>query len=399
MQGTYDLPLVALSIAIATLAAFVAIEFAGRMAERSAERGRWLAAGALAMGSGIWSMHFVGMSAFELPVAITYDLALTALTWVAAVAVSALALHLVGRGGLSVARVAGGAVAMGAGICVMHYGGMWAMRMDPGIGYDPVWFGISVAIAVGASAAALLIVSALKVVRSWRDVGLRVVAAVVMGFAVAGMHYSGMAAAQFAPGAFCAPGNALAGDWMTTPTAIAALVGLAIAIYFAIDDAREVVQARRAAREADARVAQLAFTDRETGLANRPRLAQVVADALRRADAPFCVYGLRVAGGGDERAALRAVAQALGAAAGPDAVLARVAGDQLMLMVSGDVRDASRIAMPALRRAEVVAESYGAELAFGLARSVEDGTTAQMLLLRATARHDDLALLESTAAA
>lgn len=399
MQGTYDTTLVLLSIAIAMLAAFVAIEFAGRMTERVAERRRWLFAGALAMGSGIWSMHFVGMSAFELPVEITYDLVITALTWVAAVAVSALALYLVGRGGLTPVRVVSGALAMGAGICVMHYGGMWAMRMDPGIGYDPLWFGISVAIAVGASAAALVIVAELKIVRSWRDVGLRVVAAMVMGLAVAGMHYSGMAAARFDPGAFCAPGNALAGDWMTAPTVVATLVGLAIAIVFTIGDAREVKRVRRAMREAEQRVTQLAFTDRDTGLINRPRLVQVVTDALRQPGYTFCLYGLRVSADGNTRDTLLEVARSLAVVVDNDSTLARVGSEQLMLMVPGDRAEADSRCARALRQAEAVARAHRAELVVSVAQAHRDGATAQMLILHASARQAASGPYEASAAA
>jgi NO-binding membrane sensor protein with MHYT domain len=173
MQGSHDWSLVMSSMVVAVLASFVAIEFAGRMREQSTRWVAWLAAGAVSMGSGVWSMHFVGMSDFQLPIAITYDLALTFLTWLAAVAVSGLALFLVARARLTAVNVLLGAIAMGAGICAMRHGGMWAMRMTPGIGYDPVWPGLSITVAVGASAAALLIVSRMRSVRSWRDIGLR----------------------------------------------------------------------------------------------------------------------------------------------------------------------------------------------------------------------------------
>lgn len=173
MQGTYDPSLVVLSILIAALASYVAIEFAGRIFARHDQRGRWLTAGAVAMGSGIWAMHFVGMAAFTLPIPVSYDLGITVGSWLAAVAVSGLALHLVSRGPLSAGTVTLGALAMGAGVCIMHYAGMGAMRMDPGLGYDLPWFIASVLIAVGASAAALVIVARLRTVRSWRDVGLR----------------------------------------------------------------------------------------------------------------------------------------------------------------------------------------------------------------------------------
>ena len=147
MQGSHDFGLVVLSYVIASLAGFVAIEFASRMRVHGANRVPWLIGGALAMGTGIWSMHFVGMTAFSLPVPISYDTGITLLSWVAAVAVSALALYLVGYGQLKHWTLVVGALVMGAGICVMHYSGMWAMRMDPGIVYRPGLFAASAAIA------------------------------------------------------------------------------------------------------------------------------------------------------------------------------------------------------------------------------------------------------------
>ena len=404
MQGIYSAPLVALSLVIAALASFVALEFAGRLFERRDEATArwlgWLAGGAFAMGSGIWSMHFVGMAAFSLPVAISYDLALTVVSWLAAVAVSALALFIVARRTLSAATVALGAVAMGAGICVMHYLGMGAMRMNPGIGYDPVWFGLSVLIAVGASAAALLIVSALRLVRTWRDVALRAGASLVMGLAVAGMHYSGMAAARFDADAFCASGNLLRGDWLATPIAVASVLGLGLALVFTVKDARAILRARREARALAERVTTLAFTDRETGLANRPRLSQLVTDALTAGVAPLCLLSLRLrALDGATRADVPAAAGALLSALPAGWTLARTSPDQFMVLVAH-----ARAVDVAIRAqaawASVVSRLHarGMALQFGLAESPRDGHTAQMLLFRASARAVPLEFLLASAA-
>ncbi len=386
MQGVWNPTLVALSLLIAALASYVAIEFAGRMFERREHWWRWLAGGALAMGSGIWAMHFVGMAALSLPIQLSFDLGITLFSWVAAVAVSALALAIIGRGELNAGKVLLGALAMGAGICAMHYSGMGAMRLSPGIGYDPFWFAVSVLIAVGASAAALVIVAALRVVRSWRDVGMRVGAALVMGLAVAGMHYSGMAAAEFDPNAFCASGNALGGDWMAMPTVAASLLGLGLAILFTVADARAVLSARREARELESRVASLAFTDRETGLANRPRLSQRVVEQLALGR-PFCLFSVRAERVGSGALPMRELAQALIEATPHEVELARTSTDQLMLLVP------DTHAQAALARVgsawPTVADRFarrGIRLRFGQAEAPRDGGTAQMLMFRAASR-------------
>lgn len=388
MQGIYDPTLVALSIGIAALAAYVAIEFAGRIFERKEQWLRWLVAGALAMGSGIWAMHFVGMAAFTLPIPVSYDLGITVFSWLAAVAVSALALFLISRRALSVGTVTLGALAMGAGICVMHYAGMGAMRMDPGLGYDPLWFGISVLIAVGASAAALVIVAALRTVRSWRDVGLRAGAAAIMGLAVAGMHYSGMAAVQFDPNAFCAPGNLLDGGSIATPTVLASLLGLGFALFFTLSDARAVLQSKRQARAEAERLNQLAFMDRETGLVNRPRFGQFVVEALR-ADPRLALVSVRVldAAGNEARERVAEVAAVLAPLQSQGYTLARTSPDQLMVLVPAlSAADVARRLLPGWRKATDALAARGLQVAYGTAESPADGDNAQALMLRAAAR-------------
>ncbi|MFC4820013.1 MHYT domain-containing protein [Dokdonella ginsengisoli] len=387
MQGSHDLELVALSYLIASLAGFVAIEFASRMRARSANRFAWLVGGALAMGTGIWSMHFVGMTAFSLPVPISYDSGITALSWVAAVAVSAFALYLVGYGQLRHWTLAVGALVMGAGICVMHYSGMWAMRMDPGIAYQPALFAASAGIAVAASGAALLIIAYLKEVRSWRDVAMRVGAALIMGVAVTGMHYTGMAAAEFADGAFCFTGNQLQASELPIPTTLGTLLILGFGIAFTVIDAREVAAARRAVRERDTRVRELAFVDRETGLPNRARLSQLIVERIRsRGTDGFALVTFRVEGrngrtpNGETMTWMRErIAQAL-----PGAIIARTQPEHLVVMLNGRVDDVAQACAPlvdVLRREFAAQGRY--QLVTNSAHCPSDGDNAQWLLLRA----------------
>jgi NO-binding membrane sensor protein with MHYT domain len=225
MEQHYDLTLVAYSLVIATLTGYCGIEMTARVRGADPERkARWITVGALAFGTGVWAMHFMGMAALMLPVPVSFDLPLTLASWLVAVAVSAIGFYVI-RHGVRLWSWLLASVLMATGVCLMHYGGMAAMRMTPGIVYRPGWFWASVAIAFVASAAALLIMTWLRDSRRWTGVALRLGAALVMGVAVTGMHYTGMAAAVFGPGAYCAPGNLLAGDW-----AILGLVIVATAV-------------------------------------------------------------------------------------------------------------------------------------------------------------------------
>src|SRR5437879_3179466 len=155
------------------------------------------------MGTGIWSMHFVGMLAFSLPIALGYTKLLTFLSWVAAVFVSAIALAIASLGSLSIKRLAAGSLAMGAGICCMHYIGMTALDMAPAIVWSKTLVAASAGIAVTASAAALLIFFWLRKVSSRRGLIYQATAALVMGVAISGMHYTAMVAVSFPYGTVC----------------------------------------------------------------------------------------------------------------------------------------------------------------------------------------------------
>src|SRR5215467_4932133 len=150
MHSTYNPWLVLFSLVVATLASYTALDIAGRISLLSHQRFRhaWLAGGATAMGVGIWSMHFIGMLAFSLPIPLGYDLTITGCSLGIAILVSYFALHVVTRPTLSLRRLAAGGVLMGLGIACMHYTGMAAMRMQPGIHYDPVLFALSIVIAI-----------------------------------------------------------------------------------------------------------------------------------------------------------------------------------------------------------------------------------------------------------
>ncbi len=205
MEGSYDPLRVILSVVIAVLAAHLALDLGTRVTAARGHRASraWLAAGAIAMGSGVWSMHFVGMLAFTLPVPFSFDPYITLSSIVIAIVVSGFALHVVSIGPLSRYRLCLAGLLMGIGIASMHYVGMAAMRMRPAIRYDPLLFTLSIGVAVLASMVALWIGARLSGTSVAHRAGKKLGAALLMGLAISGMHYIGMAAAQFAPGSVC----------------------------------------------------------------------------------------------------------------------------------------------------------------------------------------------------
>lgn len=239
LHGSYNAWLVLASLLIAMLASYTALDMAGRV---NASRGHaarwWLAGGSIAMGIGIWSMHFVGMLALSLPMPMAYDPAITFASLLIGIASSAFALWMVCQKQLTWLRLVMGALLMGAGVCAMHYTGMAAMRMSPPIHYIPSLFALSVLIAVAASGAALWIAFHLR--RHSAHVRLlRAGAAVVMGVAIAGMHYTGMAAAQFSKNSVCVmSGSQASAAWMAPLLIVVALAVLSIALITSILDFR-----------------------------------------------------------------------------------------------------------------------------------------------------------------
>ena len=199
LPHAYSAPLVVLSMAVAILASYSALDLAGRT---SASEGRvrfiWIGAGAFALGLGIWSMHYVGMLAFTLPVRVLYDFPTVLLSLLAAVLASAVALLFVSRAQLNNRSVVASSVIMGAGIAAMHYIGMAAMRLPAICRYDLRIVAASILIAIVVSVAALLITFRLRTANREFS-GAKIGAALVMGFAIASMHYTGMAAVSFVP--------------------------------------------------------------------------------------------------------------------------------------------------------------------------------------------------------
>ncbi len=197
--GSYNYALVALSVLIAIFASYAALDLAGRVTATSGwTRAIWLLGGAGAMGTGIWSMHYIGMLAFILPIPVAYHWPTVLLSLLAAILASVVALGVVSRQKMGASRAVAGSVLMGAGIASMHYIGMAAMRLPAVCQFNPSLVVMSVVFAVLISFAALWIAFHFRDEKT--GIGREKLAgAVVMGAAIPVMHYTGMAAASFTP--------------------------------------------------------------------------------------------------------------------------------------------------------------------------------------------------------
>ncbi len=197
--GSYNYSLVALSVLIAILASYSALDLAGRVTSaRGGARLLWLSGGAIAMGIGIWSMHYVGMLAFRLPMPVLYDWPTVLLSLMAAILASAIALFVVSREKMGLFSALIGSILMGIGIAAMHYIGMAAMRMTAMCHYSGPLVILSVGLAIAISFVALWLTFHFR-----KDAAVwslrKMIAASVMGAAIPVMHYTGMAAATFTP--------------------------------------------------------------------------------------------------------------------------------------------------------------------------------------------------------
>ena len=241
MDATYNLWLVSLSVVIAIIASYTALDLAARV---TAAKGRavtyWLIGGAFSMGIGIWSMHFIGMLAFHLPVPLSYDIPLTLGSLIPAVASSWLALLVIRRGSMKGGMLFLSAALMGGGISAMHYTGMAAMKMSPPLRYDPVLFTLSILLAMGISLIALKLAFRFRPSTStagviWQKLG----SAVVMGAAIPIMHYTGMAAVILAPNSFCiATPHGIDPTWLAILVGISSFMILSLTILVSVFDAR-----------------------------------------------------------------------------------------------------------------------------------------------------------------
>jgi len=221
---SYDTWLVLLSCLVAIFASYTAFHLVTRVsaAPTRPAKAAWLVTGAVTMGGGIWSMHFIAMLAVSLPAAMRYDVMLTGLSVVFAIIASGIAFYVVSTGVRTRARLFGGGIVLGAGIGAMHYTGMAALHMAATIRYDPLLFATSVLVAVSLSTVALrLLYHSAESSRLPKHL-LKAVSGCVMGLSVAAVHYTAMTATYFLP-----TGSQPAAGFELDPPLIAGIIAAA----------------------------------------------------------------------------------------------------------------------------------------------------------------------------
>ncbi|ELR3916984.1 EAL domain-containing protein [Salmonella enterica] len=282
----YNHILVAVSFAVAIFASYTALNMAGRVAGSARSNARiWLMGGGFALGVGIWAMHFVGMLAMDHAMNMRFDPFLTGLSMLIAIGSSLFALWLVSAEKLRLRRLLPGALVMGLGISAMHYTGMAALQFASIIVWNSAWVALSIIIALLASCGALWLTFRLR--HEGTDVALRRAgAAVLMGIAIAGMHYAGMKAAHF-PQNWPMEHRGVDSNWLAVLVSVVALTILGITLLVSLFDAR--LQARTALlasslAQANQELAQLALHDTLTRLPNRVLLEDRLKQAISKAN-------------------------------------------------------------------------------------------------------------------
>lgn len=409
MQSSYNFWLVAISFVVAILASYTALDLTGRIFLLASARLRhaWRLGGAAALGVGIWSMHFIAMLAFSLPIPLGYDFATTAYSLGLAIGASYLALVMTTQAQLTPLRLVAGGVLMGFGIAGMHYTGMAALQMAPDIHYRPAWLAGSLAIASGASTAALWLARALSNGDERHVMRKRFIAALVMGVAISGMHYAGMAAAEFPSGAVCGAARGVNAAWLATSVILFTFAILIVTLLLSRFDARTSFLAG-AVSTLNGQVARLATLDTLTGLPNRSTLTERIESAIlgaRRQRSLFAILFMDLDGfktindslghlAGDE--VLSAFAQRLLLCVRATDTVARLGGDEFVVLSENlasreEARTMAEVVLDRMRQG-VWTDSQPLQVmpSIGIALYPHDGDTVGTLL-----KHADAAMYEA----
>ena len=408
MNSSYNLVLVALSLLVAVVASYVALDLAGRLADpfHEGRRARWLVGGAVSLGVGIWAMHFIGMLAYELPIEIGYNLWTTAFSLLVAIGVSVFALRVISSKVLSLQRLVVGGVLMGLGISSMHYTGMAAMEMSPAIDYDPPRFALSIVIAIAASIAALWIAHWLRSEDMAGVVRKRIGASVIMGIAICGMHYTGMWAAHIAANAICLSANGLDTKWLALTLTMFTLTLLAATLALSMVERRYLSQTAEMSSSLSVlnrQLQRLATIDPLTELPNRVTLSHRLERAIVRAQRTGRIFAVlymdldgfktindslgHAAGDG----VLKAFAQRLRQSVRRYGTIARVGGDEFVVLLEqlSVPQDASAIAALIITQMEDNLLVDGVPMrvtpSIGIALHPRDGENVDELLRNADA--------------
>lgn len=405
LVSQYDYILVVVSFVVAILASYTALNMAGRVSTSTGTSSWvWLSGGGVAMGIGVWAMHFIGMLAMNMSMNMHYEPLLTVLSMVIAIGSSLFALWLVSVPELHLRRLLPGSIVMGLGIAAMHYTGMAALQVSPAIIWRMGWVAVSVIIALVASFAALWLTFRLR--HEGAQVALmRFGAAILMGVAIAGMHYTGMAAAQIPLQHSMAGHHGFNSNWLAILVSMMAFSVLGITLLVSMFDAR--LQARTSLlatslAAANRELARLALHDTLTRLPNRVLLADRLEQAVNKAKREGSFFALMFmdldgfktvndAWGHDVGDKLLvAVTDRLTQQLKGQYTLARIGGDEFVLLAEVDAPDdAAAIASSLVR---VIDKPFNIDpydvmvtLSVGIALYPHDGKNERELMFNADA--------------
>lgn len=405
LAGSYHTGFVLLSVLVAMLASYTALNLTGRVTETKGSASLlWRAGGAVAMGGGIWSMHFIGMLAYSLPIRMSYDLSITVLSLLVAIGVSAFALSIVARETVSRTHFLIGGLLMGLGISAMHYTGMHAMQMNPSIDYDMAWVAASIVIAIIASIVALWLAFTLRADQSIMGHIKKAGAAVIMGLAIIIMHYTGMEAARFGMGSICMATGGIDNDWLGVLVGMAALSLLTITLLLSVVDSR--LAARTASlvhslKHANRKLHHLALHGSLTRLPNRSLLEDRIEQAIcagERGGKRFALMFLDLdrfktindsLGHHYGDKLLQAVAIRLTGCLRAEDTVARLGGDEFVVLL-GEVAGPTAAANIAQKLLDTLAlpivieeQQQSVSVSIGISMFPDDGTTLRELMSNA----------------
>lgn len=424
LDCTHNPLLVLVAYLVACAASFATLDMAERVAhadDPSSQRlWRWI--GATCLAGGIWAMHFIGMLAFQAPIEIQYDLPITLFSLLIALLASWLAMYTLSHAQPSLVLYLKTALLIGLGIAGMHYVGMAAMQSRANAYYEPSLFALSIAIAIGASFAALWVAGYLREGSGMAHQLLKYSAALILGAGIFSMHFTGMAALQLV----LPEGNLPATPVDTSQLQLGLTVALIILLILSSAISAALFDKKLQNKENDLRrvnallsqldqarmaLQQVANYDALTNLINRRGFNQIFAEKLSQKTTEggmLAVMFLDIdhfkrindsLGHDAGDALLKVIANHIkGSVRSHEDVVARFGGDEFCILISLRDRDEARnMAQRIMAKMKEPIELAGRRMvmttSIGISLFPEDGSTCEELL-----KHADLALYQSKGA-
>jgi diguanylate cyclase (GGDEF)-like protein len=383
MIGTYNGWLVLLSLFMAMLASYLAFDLASRIAVSTGRSARlWLAGSGLCMGAGVWATHMLGMLALDLPFAVGFGVSPTLLSMLAAVGASGLGLYLASRGALNRLRLSTSGVSIGLGIVAAQYLGTASMAISASLRYDLGMLAAATGIAVAASVGAVWLGFTARDRAAWW-LYAKIGSATLMSAAIAGMHYTAMVSARFAPDAVPAAGAQISAAGITVAVAAVAFAIMCVNLVLSAYDSHLASKTARMAtslKSANEELQRTALHDTLTKLPNRilleDRIGQAIVSARRSGEQCAVLFvdldRFKIVNdslghfAGDEL--LKAVAQRLRSVVRGEDTVSRLGGDEFVVLLRAisKTEDAATVAGKILESLKVPVSVQGRDLPISL---------------------------------